>query len=174
MKIVIGGLLGSVIGSIVGAWCVTYFPRRALKRQLTINLYERFTSPNFYIVRAEVGILRRAWNQGDHFIINFFLPPYYVTVLKQNPKYQVKAANGLTLPQNLAYFMSFFSQLVHYHEARLLNTRILEGLFGHQYSYYKDFFHEFLQEYMNRSKEPENEPPRPWLAALPKLEKIFK
>jgi hypothetical protein len=38
------GLIGGVLGAMIGAWCAVAFPRKASRRQLALQLFERYTS----------------------------------------------------------------------------------------------------------------------------------
>jgi hypothetical protein len=108
MEIIIGvvGVIGGLIGAVLGAWCAVWFPRSANRRQATLQLLERYTSPEFFVARSEAWRIRRTWENGDRSCVWFFISdpnhPY-------DPDAVAKCSNGLTPHQNLSWLLHFFA-----------------------------------------------------------------
>jgi hypothetical protein len=139
MEITIGvvGVIGGLIGAVLGAWCAVWFPRSANRRQATLQLLERYTSPEFFVARSEAWRIRRAWENGDRSCVWFFISdpnhPY-------DPDAVAKCSNGLTPHQNLSWLLHFFASAQLYYEAGLVDRPLLKSMFEPHYDWYKQFF----------------------------------
>jgi hypothetical protein len=163
-------LVSGVVGAMVGGYCAAWFAKRAARRQVTFQLLERYTSPEFHIARHETWRIRRAWNKGDRSCVHFFTPGKGTD---NDPEAEAACGNGLTSYQNLSWLLHFFSSLTLYHEAGLADAVALKQLFEPHYYWYQEFIHEFIEEY--RKQMGKTTAPQPvWLWALPKLEGMFR
>jgi hypothetical protein len=162
------GLVGGLIGAVLGAWCAVAFPRSASRRQAALQLLDRYTSPEFFVARSETWRIRHAWASGDRSCIQFFVRN---PNRPNDPDTEAKCSNGLTPHQNLSWLLHFFTSVLLHHEAGLVDARMLKVLFEPHYHWYEQFFHEFCDEYRLQAQPGQPEPA--WLAALPKLERVF-
>ena len=142
------------------------------RRQLTVGLLEKFTSPEAYIMRAETWRIRKKWlEENDRSCMKYFV---HTKDQINSPDEEGRCANGLTPHQNLSWLLHFYVSVQSYHEAGLLDGKLAATLLASHYEWYRKFFQEFCQEYRTlapSSIEPEAEPA--WLGSLPKLETIF-
>ena len=143
------------------------------RRQLTVSLLEKFTSPEAYIMRAETWRIRKNWlEEGDRSCMKYFVRSKDQV---NSPDEEGRCANGLTPHQNLSWLLHFYVSVQSYHEAGLLDGKLAATLLASHYEWYRKFFQEFCQEYRTRvppSDEPQVEPA--WVESLPKLEAIFQ
>jgi hypothetical protein len=165
---IVVGVIGGLIGAVLGAWCAVWFPRSANRRQATLQLLERYTSPEFFVARSEAWRIRRTWENGDRSCVWFFISdpnhPY-------DPDVVAKCSNGLTPHQNLSWLLHFFASAQLYYEAGLVDRLLLKSMFEPHYDWYKQFFREFCDEYQKQA--PSGQPQPTWLTGLPKLEAVF-
>lgn len=119
------GLIGGLVGAVLGAWCAVAFPRAASRRQVALQLLERYTSPDFFIARAETWKIRHAWAHGDRSCLAFFIR---TDETFNSPDAESRCANGLTPHQNLSWLLHFFVSVQAYQEAGLLDARLAATL----------------------------------------------
>lgn len=166
---VISGLIGGVVGAAAGAWFTVVFTRYASRRQVALQLLERYTSPEFFIARSETWRIVRAWEAGDRSCIWFFVRdpsrPY-------NPDAVPKCGNGMTPHQNLSWLLHFFASVQLHYQAKLVQRRLLKTLFEPHYDWYREFFRELRDEYQKHAQSDQPQPA--WITALPKLEAVFE
>ncbi|HEY0377211.1 MAG TPA: hypothetical protein VGC87_09660 [Pyrinomonadaceae bacterium] len=168
MELAVGFIIGLVVAAI-GAWCTVYFQRYSLKQQNTLNLSERYNSPDFHVVRAIAWELRDAWGRGDRTIVKYFV----FSVAPENAQCQYqRCSNGLWPHQNLSTLLHFYGNLARYYDAGLVNKKLLKVLFEPQYFWYESFIHEFVKEYEVEMQEQQLPAPQ-WITALSRLEIIF-
>jgi hypothetical protein len=163
-----GGMIG---GGLMGALVTYILSRRASRRQLAIQLHERYASPEGLVARMETSRIRNAWSEGDRSCITFFIR----TSPKFNsPDAEAKCSNGLTPHQNLSWVLHFYVSLQRYCEAGLVDAKLAAELLALHYESYRQFFREFCEEYRKQAPRtlPKLEPS--WIRSLPKLESLFE
>ena len=163
-----GFLFGLVVAS-VGAWCTVYFQRYSLKQQNTLNLNERYNSPDYHAVRDAAWRIKNDWDNGDHDIVICFVSWKDQDITKNKYK---PSLNGLWPHQNLSTLLHFFGNLARYCDAGLVDKKLVQALFEPQYFWYKKFIREFIEEYKRMMDEQKLMGPQ-WVDALPRLEEIF-
>jgi hypothetical protein len=161
------GIIGGIVGAVLGAWCAVAFPRIASRRQAALQLLDRYTSPEFFVARAETWRIRYAW-PTDRSCVDFFIRS---PDRPHHPDTETRCSNGLTPHQNLSWLLHFFTSVQLHYQAGLVDARMVKVLFEPHYHWYEQFFHEFCEEY--RSKSSPGQPEPAWLSALPKLEELF-
>jgi len=139
------------------------------RKQLTVGLLEKFTSPEANIARAETWRIRHRWFQGDRSCVKFFVQ---TSEQVNSPDEEPRCANGLTPHQNLSWLLHFYVSVQSYDEAGLLDSKLAATLLAPHYQWYRKFFQEFCEEYRKQASLHEVDPA--WLEGLPKLEAIFK
>ena len=163
MKALVGILL-ALIGPTLGAfyWFVS---RASEKRKTAFGLIEQYNSSEMFVVRAVAWRARQSWYRGDHSILDFFL-------VSDGPAPTPKdCSNGLTVDQNLAWFLHFFGNLAQYESTGLVNTKLIQLFFEPHYRTYRQFFADFTAEFEAHAAADQ---PRPsWISNLRHLEEIF-
>ncbi|HZO93113.1 MAG TPA: hypothetical protein VFB22_05040 [Candidatus Baltobacteraceae bacterium] len=164
-------LAAAVVGGVLTGWATYAFPMAANRRQVALQLLQQYTSVEFAILRHETWRISYDWAQGDRSCVEFFLRRGFT---HDPATISVTAANGLTSHQSLSMLLHFFSALSVYYDSNLVDARLLKMLFEPHYRWYKQFFHEFMGEYVERRRDQGEEDIEPvWLTALPRLESIF-
>jgi len=162
-------LVGGLFGAVLGAYFSVLFPRAAERRKATFDLIERYNSSEMFVVRAVVWRVKEDWDLGDYSILRFF-------VVSRNPSEggldSGICANGLSVDQNLSWFLHFFGNLAQYYNAGLVDKKLINIFFNQHYLTYRKFFAEFVNEF-NREAGPEQPAPS-WLVGLPQLEEVFE
>jgi hypothetical protein len=130
---------------------------------------DQYISFEFAAVRAETWKLRYAWEHADYSCVQFFVRSGF----SNKPDTEQKCPTGLTPHQNLSRLLHFFPSLSLYHEAGLVDARLLRVLFEPHYQWYIWFFHEFVDEHRKEMPAEAGRPEPVWLKDLPRLEKMF-
>jgi hypothetical protein len=132
MEILLGFLAGLIVAA-VGAWCAVYFQRYSLKQQNTLNLSERYNSPEFHAIRSVAWEIKEAWSKGNKDIVKYF----FTWVDQDNDRgHYKKSSNGLWPHQNLSTLLHFFGSLAWYCDAGIVDRKLIQVLFGPQYFWY--------------------------------------
>lgn len=161
-----GGMIG---GGLMGALITYRLNRAATRRQVAVQLLEKYASPEGFVARMETWRIRHAWSQGDRSCVAFFIR---TDERFNSPDREARCANGLTPHQNLSWLLHFYVSVQSYYEAGLVDGKLVATLLAPHYYWYLQFFREFCDEY--RKQAPPNPFEPSWLKSLPKLEALFQ
>jgi hypothetical protein len=129
---------------------------------------DRYTSPEFFVARAETWRIMQRWPTNKE----QYVSPFLRRTADQVPDMEQPSRNGLTLHQNLSWLLHFYATLALYEEAKLVDRRMIKTLFGAHYQWFAEFFEQFCEEF-NRQAEPTAQR-LAWLVAFPRLRTLFQ
>lgn len=163
------GLLGAVVGAILGAILTHKTSKRISKEtyrnNLTYEIVKYFNSQEFlYILQVLQEIKYTLWKEEKgKKLVNFFIPVQDL----DRPEEEVMK-NDLTVHQNLTLYLRFLSQIYWYLKDNSVNKDLIQRIIIHEhYSWYRDFFNDFIEEYERVCKENLINPNRvTWYSAL--------
>ncbi|MEB5518206.1 hypothetical protein [Vibrio cholerae] len=169
MEIIIttSNVIGAILGAGFGALVTVMLPIKRNNKQFAFMLYEKFISPDFHLVRAEVWEIQLNWRNGDRTCVDFFIKGR-----SHLQEFNNVAKNGLSGPQNLSLLLNFFASINEYYESGLINKKLAIKLFKPNYSWFRQFFIELKEEYCTFNSERETSLPL-WVESIEKLDKLF-
>lgn len=163
------GFVGGLLGAIIGAYLGFVLPRGSEKRKTAFSLIEKYNSSEMFLVRAVAWRVKNDWTRGDKSIMRSFVVS---KDLIEHQKQSQLFPNGLTLDQNLAWFLHFFGNLAQYYKAGLVDKKLINLFFSQHYYSYRTFLLEFIDEFKTQARAT-NQPSPSWIIGVPQLEQIF-
>ena len=164
-----------LLGAVLGAWFTVEFSQTISRKQITIQLLERYCSIEFSVVRGEVWRIQDQWfNNGERGIVKHFVD-YTDKPAASDQEGNAHCSNGLTPHQNLSWLLHFYASLCIYYNQGLVKRSLLVALFGPQFAWYRRFYRDFCEEFKRERAYANCGQPDPvWLTAWPTLDRLFQ
>lgn len=169
------GLLVKILPALVGAfsgWYLSYrTSRRLVKVQTTSKLHDQYFGEQFIRVREKVFDIKKRWTEeNNRAIVNYYIMSNTIEkpIEEKDPQTQVREHG------NLSILLNFYSSIVNYDQAGLIDRRFLKNSLRRAYVWHRNFFLEFIAEYRAKKIEYNDKSQMPsWANNIPKLDKIF-
>ena len=168
------GIVLKILPALVGAfsgWYLSYRTSNRLVRvQTTSKLHDQYFGETFIKVRGKVFDIKRKWTEGNRTIVNYYIMSNTI----EKPDEAIDPQTQIKEHGNLSILLNFYSSIVNYDQAGIIDRRFLRNSLRHAYMWHRNFFLEFISEYKAKKIEYNDKSQMPtWATNIPKLDKIL-
>jgi hypothetical protein len=164
-------ILPALVGAFSG-WYLSYrTSKHLIKIQTTSKLHDQYFGEPFIKIRGKVYDIKKKWTEdNDRSVVNYYIMSKTIVkpIEERDVQTQVKEHGNLTI------LLNFYSSIVNYDQAGLIDRRFLRNSLRHAYMWQRSFFLDFIKEYKKKRREYNDKSQMPyWAIAIPKLDKIL-